>query len=88
MQLHNPFLQGLDVRLVRWSPNEAEFRLVIAEHHRNRQGALHGGLIATLLDADCGYAGFHVQEGKTEMHGLNAMLNICYLGRAIRARPA
>lgn len=79
MHLHNPFLQGLDVRLVRWSPGEAEFRLQIAERHRNRQGALHGGLIATLMDAACGYAGLHAAEGEPEVHGLTAMLNIAYL---------
>lgn len=79
MYLHNPFLQGLGVRLVRWSPGEAEFRLVIAEQHRNRQGVLHGGLIATLMDAACGYAGLHAPEGEPESHGLTAMLNIAYL---------
>ncbi|MDB6143625.1 MAG: hypothetical protein JWP80_2669 [Pseudomonas sp.] len=79
MQLHNPFLQGLGVRLVRWSPGEVEFRLLIAERHLNRQGALHGGLIATLMDAACGYAGLHADEGEPEVHGLTAMLNIAYL---------
>lgn len=79
MQLHNPFLQSLGARLVRWTPGEAEFRLLIAEQHRNRQGALHGGLIATLMDAACGYAGLHAAQGEPEIHGLTAMLNIAYL---------
>ena len=79
MQMHNPFLQSLGVRLVRWSPGETEFRLVICEQHLNRQGALHGGLIATLMDAACGYAGLHAPEGEPESHGLTAMLNIAYL---------
>jgi uncharacterized protein (TIGR00369 family) len=77
--LYNLFLQGLGVRLVRWSPNEVEFHLVIAEHHRNRQGVLHSGLIAMLMDAAYSYAGLHAPEGKPEIHGLTAMLNICYL---------
>lgn len=79
MQLHNPFLQGLGVKLIRWAPGEAEFQLEIGENHRNRQGALHGGLIATLMDAACGYAGLHSGEGEPEVHGLTAMLNIAYL---------
>jgi len=79
MQLHNPFLQGLGVKLIRWAPGEAEFQLHIAKQHLNRQGALHGGMIATLMDAACGYAGLHTVEGEAEIHGLTAMLNIAYL---------
>ncbi|WP_448107905.1 PaaI family thioesterase [Pseudomonas azerbaijanoccidentalis] len=79
MFLHNPFLQGLGVRLARWSPDEVEFRLVIAERHRNLQGVLHGGLIATLMDVACGYAGLYVPEGEPERHGVTVMLNIAYL---------
>lgn len=79
MQLHNPFLQGLGVKLMRWTPGDVEFQLQIAEQHLNRQGALHGGLIATLMDAACGYAGLHSGEGEAEVHGLTVMLNIAYL---------
>lgn len=79
MQLRNPFLQGLGVELVDWTPGEAEFHLAIEPRHLNRQGMLHGGLIATLMDAACGYAGLHSDEGEEEVHGVTVMLNIAYL---------
>ncbi|BAN48383.1 PaaI family thioesterase [Metapseudomonas resinovorans] len=79
MQLHNPFLQGLGVELACWSTGEAEFRLALEPRHLNRQGMLHGGLIASLLDAACGYAGLHAGEGEEEVHGVTVMLNIAYL---------
>ncbi|MCY1539996.1 hypothetical protein D9M68_756100 [compost metagenome] len=82
MELHNPFLQGLGVELVHWASGEAEFRMPIQERHLNRQATLHGGLIATLLDAACGYAGLHAGEGEEEIHGVTVMLNIAYLRTA------
>lgn len=84
MQLSNPFLQSLGVELVHWSAGEAEFHMPIEARHLNRQGMLHGGLIATLLDAACGYAGLHAGEGEEEVHGVTVMLNIAYL-KAARA---
>ncbi|MCQ4325569.1 ABC transporter substrate-binding protein [Stutzerimonas stutzeri] len=82
MHLHNPFLQSQGVELVHWAPGEAEFHMPIEARHLNRQGMLHGGLIATLLDAACGYAGLHAGEGEEELHGVTVMLNIAYLNAA------
>ena len=82
MQLSNPFLQSLGVELVHWAVGEAEFHMPIEARHLNRQGMLHGGLVATLLDAACGYAGLHSAEGEEEVHGVTVMLNIAYLKAA------
>lgn len=82
MQLSNPFLQSLGVELVHWAGGEATFHLPIQARHLNRQGMLHGGLVATLLDAACGYAGLHTGEGEEEVHGVTVMLNIAYLKAA------
>ncbi|QEY63276.1 PaaI family thioesterase [Metapseudomonas lalkuanensis] len=84
MQLSNPFLQSLGVELVHWVSGEAEFRMPIEARHLNRQGMLHGGLVATLLDAACGYAGLHAAEGEAEVHGVTVMLNVAYL-QAVRS---
>jgi len=35
----------------------ARLYLDVADQHTNRHGALHGGIIAMLLDSACGYAG-------------------------------
>ena len=82
MPLSNPFLQSQGVELVHWAPGEAEFHMPIQARHLNRQGMLHGGLVATLLDAACGYAGLHAGEGEEEVHGVTVMLNIAYLSAA------
>lgn len=82
MQLNNPFLESLGVELVSWVDGEAEFRMPIQARHLNRQGMLHGGLVATLLDAACGYAGLHASEHEEEIHGVTVMLNISYLSAA------
>ncbi|MCY1279448.1 putative esterase [compost metagenome] len=86
MQLSNPFLQSLGVELVHWAVGEAEFQMPIEARHLNRQGMLHGGLVATLLDAACGYAGLHAAEGEEEVHGVTVMLNIAYLKAARSGR--
>lgn len=86
MHLHNPFLQSLGVELAHWAPGETEFHMPIEARHLNRQGMLHGGLIATLLDAACGYAGLHADEGEEEVHGVTVMLNIAYLSAAREGR--
>ncbi|MNY62383.1 hypothetical protein D3C86_1991860 [compost metagenome] len=58
--------------------------MLIKPQHLNRQGMLHGGLIATLLDAACGYAGLHSDKdkGEEEMHGVTVTLNISYISAA------
>ncbi|RII77422.1 PaaI family thioesterase [Pseudomonas monteilii] len=79
MQMNNPFLHGLGVKLASWVGGQAEFHMPIQPQHLNRQGMLHGGLIATLLDAACGYAGLHAAEHEEEVHAVTVMLNISYL---------
>ncbi|MGV6872154.1 PaaI family thioesterase [Pseudochelatococcus sp. B33] len=77
--LRNPLLQHLGVRLLRWEPGEADFGLTIDERHLNRQSRLHGGVIATMLDVACGYAGTR-QAGSDAVGGaLTLTLNIGYL---------
>lgn len=82
MQINNPFLHSLGIELVQWVEGEAEFHMPIQPQHLNRQGMLHGGLIATLLDAACGYAGLYSAEHEEEVHGVTVMLNISYLNSA------
>lgn len=78
----NPFLHMLGVELVRWAEGEAEFRHVPRAEHLNRQGRLHGGLIATLLDAACGYAGLHAPHDQPPAQAATISLTINYLAPA------
>jgi uncharacterized protein (TIGR00369 family) len=47
-------LVGYDTVL--WEEGRSEIRLVISAKHMNRQGKVHGGLYATILDAAMGHA--------------------------------
>lgn len=82
MQMNNPFLHSLGIELIHWAQGEAGFHMPIQPQHLNRQGMLHGGLIATLLDAACGYAGLYSGEQEEESHGVTVTLNISYLSAA------
>ncbi|MDF2094899.1 PaaI family thioesterase [Aquibaculum arenosum] len=44
-------------RLLDWQEGTALLELWLDERHRNRSGVMHGGVLATLIDAACGYAG-------------------------------
>jgi uncharacterized protein (TIGR00369 family) len=51
------FRQLLGYRVLDWKDGEAAITLTIGPRHLNRAGALHGGVISTLIDAAGGYAG-------------------------------
>ncbi|MEX0760683.1 MAG: PaaI family thioesterase [Tistlia sp.] len=55
--LSGGFRDLVGYRLLRWEEGYAEVGLLLEAHHRNRTGVLHGGVLATLIDAACGYAG-------------------------------
>src|SRR3546814_3600491 len=54
----------LGMKLVEWGDRHAVMELPIRAMHLNRSNALHGGVIATLIDAVCGYAGDWVPPGE------------------------
>ena len=56
------FSQLLGYRLLEWHDGEAVITLTIGPRHLNRSGALHGGVISTLIDAVGGYAGCYCAE--------------------------
>src|SRR3546814_10001838 len=58
----------LGMKLVEWGDRHAVMELPIRAMHLNRSNALHGGVIATLIDAGCGYAGVWVPPGGSEEH--------------------
>jgi len=53
------FADLLGYRLVAWEPDRAEVELLLEERHLNRSGLMHGGVLTTLIDVACGYAGTH-----------------------------
>ncbi|MBP3125363.1 PaaI family thioesterase [Thalassospira sp. ER-Se-21-Dark] len=56
-QAHGSGLQDhLGYRLVEWTEDHAVVELDVQNHHCNRAGILHGGVLTTLMDTASGYA--------------------------------
>jgi uncharacterized protein (TIGR00369 family) len=58
------FADLVGYRLAQWRDDHAEIVLVLGPQHLNRTGRLHGGVLATLIDAACGYAGTFAVDGQ------------------------
>jgi uncharacterized protein (TIGR00369 family) len=84
--VENPLLTYLGVELANWEKGRCEFYLDVEPRHLNRQGSLQGGVIATLLDAACGYAGLKVDSDDAPEHAVTVMLSICYLNKVESGR--
>jgi uncharacterized protein (TIGR00369 family) len=81
--LDNPFLAQLGIAQTAWRDGYAEFRLAIVPSLLNRHGVLQGGVLATLLDAACGYAGLFSGDAATPLHGVTLSLTLNYLAPGI-----
>lgn len=77
--IDNPFLESLGVTLAHWQPDYAEMKLEVAENHKNRIGRIQGGLMCTLLDAVCGYAGLYVAPGEQPLKNVTLSLTTNFL---------
>jgi uncharacterized protein (TIGR00369 family) len=82
MELANPLLEHLGVRLLDWEAGACRLALPLEPRHLNRQASLQGGVTATLLDAACGYAGLLQQSGEPAANAVTLSLSINYLARA------
>lgn len=51
------FSRNVGFTVAVWRKNYAELRLKIEPKHLNRSNRVHGGVMMTLIDAACGYAG-------------------------------
>jgi uncharacterized protein (TIGR00369 family) len=51
------YQQLMGYRIVQWSEGLAVAELRVGPQHLNRDGVLHGGVLMSLVDTVCGYAG-------------------------------
>jgi uncharacterized protein (TIGR00369 family) len=51
------FQQAMGYRLEAWSEGEATIAMPIGPHHLNRATVVHGGVLVSLIDTACGFAG-------------------------------
>lgn len=82
----NPFLDLLGARLAHWEAGQCEWVLDIAPHHKNTQGSLQGGVIATLMDVACGYSGFFEHADDPHIRTATISLTIHYMAKATHGR--
>jgi uncharacterized protein (TIGR00369 family) len=79
--LDNPLLEDLGVRIVAWREGFCELALPLQGRHLNRRGRVQGGVIATLLDAACGYAGLLSPSSSQPAEGATITLTVNYLAK-------
>lgn len=82
MELNNAFLERLGVTLADWKEGYVRFELLLSDEHSNRTGIAQGGVLATLLDAACGYAGLYSADAGRLEHSSTITLSISYLAPA------
>jgi uncharacterized protein (TIGR00369 family) len=90
LPIDNPFLEWMGVQLVEWSEDRVVMTLETGAHLGNRTGRVHGGVMCSLLDAACGYAGLHAPAGETPKRSVSLSLTTHFIasgdGRLLTAR--
>jgi uncharacterized protein (TIGR00369 family) len=72
----------LGFRLVDWREGLAKIAVDLDERHRNRQGGLHGGVTATLIDVATGYCGVFEPDRDKRRGNVTVSLTVNFIGRA------
>ncbi len=65
-------------RLVHWSEGLAVAELAVGTQHLNRDGVLHGGVLMSLVDTVCGYAGCFSTEPSRRRRALTLSLTTSF----------
>lgn len=77
-----PYAAVIGYELVAWRRDEASVSLTLREDHVNRSGGIHGGLIATLIDTSCGFAGCYHEPPEPPRRALTLSLHTQFVGAA------
>jgi uncharacterized protein (TIGR00369 family) len=70
-------------RLTAWDHDHAELELHLEARHLNRSNVPHGGVVTTLLDTVCGYAGTFSAEPGRIRRAVTLTLTTSFLGQAV-----
>ncbi len=73
-------LVGYD--LAAWEEGLAEVTLEVTQKHANRSGAMHGGMLTTLIDTACGYAGCYAPPDAPAKRAFTLSLNCHFIATA------
>ena len=79
------FTKGLNGRLgfdlVEWREGFARVTVDLDERHENRQGGIHGGVTAALIDAATGFCGIYEPDPDKRRGNVTVSLTVNYTGR-------
>lgn len=75
----SPFLADLGMTFLSLDGSGAVFELEIAERHSNAEGRMHGGVIASLLDAACGLPVRFIAPETDLVRAVTLTLSVSYI---------
>ena len=76
----------LGFQLAEWRSGYAVLEVELDDRHKNRQGGLHGGVTASMIDAVTGYCGIYELDSSKRRGNVTVSLNINYISRPKGAR--
>lgn len=78
----SPFNELIGFRISDWREDEVTLELELRGEHLNRSGALHGGVLMTLIDAAGGFAGCHCAVPGNVRRALSLSISVSFTGQA------
>lgn len=78
----SPFNELLGFEITQWRENYVELNLAIQTQHLNRSGTVHGGVLATLIDAAGGLAGCYCTVEGHVRRALTLSMSCQFTGQA------
>ncbi|HYD66756.1 PaaI family thioesterase [Azospirillum sp.] len=78
------FNRLLGFRLAEWAPDHAVLEVEIRPELLNRSGILHGGVVASMIDAVGGFCGSYTGVAGTHRRVLTLSLTTSYIGQAVQ----
>lgn len=82
----SPMQRHLGFEMTAWQPDFARVEIPLSDVLMNRQGLLHGGVHATLLDSAMGFAGCYTGDPEKRQMALTLSLTVNYLAQATGTR--
>jgi uncharacterized protein (TIGR00369 family) len=76
------FNKILGFRIADWRDGFVRVEVDLLEHHLNRSGLVHGGVLAALLDAACGYTGVYPLVPGQIRRAVTLSMTTTFLGQA------
>lgn len=81
--IESGFRNLIGFKLVEWEPDYAVVEMEIGHHHLNRSKVLHGGVITSLIDCACGYAGCYCTNPNHVRKAVTLSLTTSFTGQAV-----